>query len=128
MSEDFLLPGAGAWANRARAIIRSGAAPDGSPARRKPEEFTRAYVEQICVRGVGERLMHLRARANLTLDQVAAQTGISKSETSRLETGKRKVAPRHLAAFAPLYGLTETGLNYLLAYAPSEGIAGEGQD
>jgi transcriptional regulator with XRE-family HTH domain len=39
---------------------------------------------------VGPRLKRLRARRGLTLTTVAAQTGISKSTLSRLESGQRK--------------------------------------
>src|SRR5215510_6496802 len=39
---------------------------------------------------VGPRLRRLRERRELTLTALAAQTGISKSTLSRLETGERK--------------------------------------
>ena len=40
--------------------------------------------------GVGPRLRRLRVRRGVTLTALAAQTGISKSTLSRLETGRRK--------------------------------------
>src|SRR3954469_7475696 len=39
---------------------------------------------------VGPRLRRLRERRGLTLTSLAAETGISKSTLSRLETGERK--------------------------------------
>ena len=39
---------------------------------------------------VGPRLRRLRTRRGVTLTQLAAETGISKSTLSRLESGQRK--------------------------------------
>lgn len=46
--------------------------------------------DEVLLRDVGPRLRELRLERGLTLDELSAQTGISPSTVSRLETGKRK--------------------------------------
>src|SRR4051794_41291461 len=55
--------------------------------------------------GIGPRLRRLRDRRGLTLTAVAAQTGISKSTLSRLESGRRKPSLELLLPLAEIYHL-----------------------
>src|SRR4051794_28507015 len=55
--------------------------------------------------GIGPRLRRLRDRRGLTLTALAAQTGISKSTLSRLETGERKPSLELLLPLAEAYHL-----------------------
>ncbi len=54
---------------------------------------------------VGPRLRRLRVRRGLTLTALAAQTGISKSTLSRLETGQRKPSLELLLPLAAAHHL-----------------------
>src|SRR5215510_10726256 len=54
---------------------------------------------------VGPRLRRFRERRDLTLTAVAAQTGISKSTLSRLESGQRRPSLELLLPLAELYHL-----------------------
>jgi transcriptional regulator with XRE-family HTH domain len=66
---------------------------------------------------VGPRLRRLRARRRVTLTELAAATGISKSTLSRLETGQRKpslelllpIAQAHQVPLDELVGAPEVG-------------------
>ncbi len=66
---------------------------------------------------VGPRLKRLRARRGVTLTELAAATGISKSTLSRLETGRRKpslelllpIAQAHKLPLDELVGAPEVG-------------------
>jgi transcriptional regulator with XRE-family HTH domain len=66
---------------------------------------------------VGPRLKRLRARRGITLTALAAQTGISKSTLSRLESGQRKpslelllpLAEAHQVPLDELVGAPEVG-------------------
>lgn len=67
--------------------------------------------------GVGPRLRRLRTHRGVTLTQLAAQTGISKSTLSRLESGQRKpslelllpLAQAHQVPLDELVGAPEVG-------------------
>lgn len=67
--------------------------------------------------GVGPRLKRLRTHRGVTLTQLAAQTGISKSTLSRLESGQRKpslelllpLARAHAVALEELVGAPDVG-------------------
>jgi transcriptional regulator with XRE-family HTH domain len=67
--------------------------------------------------GVGVRLREARARRGLTLTELAAATGISKSTLSRLESGQRKpslelllpIAQAHRIPLDELVGAPEVG-------------------
>jgi transcriptional regulator with XRE-family HTH domain len=52
---------------------------------------------------VGPRLRRVRERRGLTLTHVAAQTGLSKSTLSRLETGQRRPSLELLLPLAQVY-------------------------
>src|SRR3954468_3083343 len=54
---------------------------------------------------VGPRLRRLRVRRGLTLTALAAQTGISKSTLSRLESGQRKPSLELLLPLAEVHHL-----------------------
>jgi transcriptional regulator with XRE-family HTH domain len=56
--------------------------------------------------GVGPRLRALRAQAELTLAELAAQTQISVSTLSRLESGDRRPTLELLLPLARAYGVT----------------------
>src|ERR671928_277983 len=66
---------------------------------------------------VGPRLKRVRAQRDLTLTQLAAATGISKSTLSRLESGQRKpslelllpIAQAHRVPLEELIGAPEVG-------------------
>jgi transcriptional regulator with XRE-family HTH domain len=66
---------------------------------------------------VGPRLKRVRVRRGVTLTELAAATGISKSTLSRLETGKRKpslelllpIAQAHRVPLDELVGAPEVG-------------------
>jgi transcriptional regulator with XRE-family HTH domain len=66
---------------------------------------------------VGPRLRQIRTRRNVTLTQLAAATGISKSTLSRLESGQRKpslelllpIAEAHQVPLDDLVGAPEVG-------------------
>ena len=66
---------------------------------------------------VGPRLKRIRARRGVTLTQLAAATGISKSTLSRLETGQRRpslelllpIAKAHQVPLNDLVGAPEVG-------------------
>ncbi len=55
--------------------------------------------------GVGPRLRRLRDQRGVTLTDLAARTGISKSTLSRLESGQRKASLELLLPLAATYGL-----------------------
>jgi transcriptional regulator with XRE-family HTH domain len=56
--------------------------------------------------GVGSRLRELRRRREITLTDLAAQTGISVSTLSRLESGDRRPTLELLLPLARAYGVT----------------------
>lgn len=66
---------------------------------------------------VGPRLRQLRLRRRLTLTDVAASTGISKSTLSRLETGGRRPTLELLLALSRTYDVPLDGL----VAAPEQG-------
>lgn len=55
---------------------------------------------------VGQRLKHLRLHRDVTLTQLAAETGISTSTLSRLEAGLRRPTLEQLLPMARFYGVT----------------------
>ena len=55
---------------------------------------------------VGPRLKHLRLRRDITLTDLAAQTGISVSTLSRLEAGLRRPTLEQLLPLARAHGVT----------------------
>jgi transcriptional regulator with XRE-family HTH domain len=55
---------------------------------------------------VGPRLKHLRLRRNITLTDLAEETGISASTLSRLEAGLRRPTLEQLLPLARAYGVT----------------------
>ena len=55
---------------------------------------------------VGPRLKHLRLRRDVTMTQLAAETGISTSTLSRLEAGLRRPTLEQLLPLARFYGVT----------------------
>ncbi|MFM9376406.1 helix-turn-helix domain-containing protein [Gordonia sp. VNK21] len=55
---------------------------------------------------VGPRLKQLRTRREVTLTDLAAQTGISASTLSRLESGLRRPTLEQLLPLARVYGVT----------------------
>ena len=55
---------------------------------------------------VGQRLKDLRLRRDVTLTQLAAETGISTSTLSRLEAGLRRPTLEQLLPMARYYGVT----------------------
>src|SRR3954451_17560215 len=67
--------------------------------------------------GVGPRLKRVRTQRGVTLTELAAQTGISKSTLSRLESGQRKpslelllpLAQAHSVALEELVGAPDVG-------------------
>lgn len=65
------------------------------------EAIIGATLEQV-----GPRLQALRVRRALTLSEVAASTGISKSTLSRLETGNRRPSLELLLPLARMYGVS----------------------
>jgi transcriptional regulator with XRE-family HTH domain len=56
--------------------------------------------------GVGPRLRHLRTDRQLTLGEVAGQTGVSVSTLSRLESGARRPTLELLLPLAGAYGVS----------------------
>jgi len=71
---------------------------------------------------VGPRLRRVRAHRKMTLAQLAADTGISKSTLSRLETGQRKPS---LELLLPIAQAFQVPLEELVG-APPVGIPGSG--
>ena len=63
---------------------------------------SRSAVAQA-LEGVPARLRRVREKRGLTLTQVAAQTGLSKSTLSRLETGQRRPSLELLLPLAQVY-------------------------
>jgi transcriptional regulator with XRE-family HTH domain len=55
---------------------------------------------------VGPRLKHLRLRRDITLTELAGETGISVSTLSRLEAGLRRPTLEQLLPLARAYGVT----------------------
>jgi transcriptional regulator with XRE-family HTH domain len=55
---------------------------------------------------VGPRLKHLRLRRDVTLTELAEETGISASTLSRLEAGRRRPTLEQLLPLARAYGVT----------------------
>ena len=55
---------------------------------------------------IGPRLKHLRLRRDITLTDLAAETGISASTLSRLEAGLRRPTLEQLLPLARAYGVT----------------------
>lgn len=62
-----------------------------------------ATTTEAALAGVGERLRTLRASAELTLRQLSAETGISVSTLSRLESGQRRPTLELLLNLARVY-------------------------
>jgi transcriptional regulator with XRE-family HTH domain len=71
----------------------------------------------VILNGIGPRLRALRRDRELTLEALAAQTGISVSTLSRLESGKRRPA---LELLIPLARAHRVALDQLVA-APATG-------
>lgn len=63
------------------------------------------------------RLRQLRQRAELTIEEVAAQLFVSSAKISRMETGARPVSLRDVSGLAPIYNLTEEEREHLFALA-----------
>lgn len=63
------------------------------------------------------RLRQLRQRAELTIEEVAAQLFVSSAKISRMETGARPVSLRDVSGLAPIYGLTTEERERLFALA-----------
>ncbi|MGD9526640.1 helix-turn-helix domain-containing protein [Pseudonocardia sp.] len=68
------------------------------------------------VAAAGPRLRALRRRHDVTLEELAARTGISKSTLSRLESGGRRPTLELLLPLARAYGVT---LDELVAAPPT---------
>lgn len=68
------------------------------------------------VAAAGPRLRALRRRHDVTLDELSASTGISKSTLSRLESGGRRPTLELLLPLARAYGVT---LDELVAAPPT---------
>lgn len=60
----------------------------------------------VTLKELGQRLRNAREGANLTMDAVAAATGISARTLSRWETGRTEPGALKLAALAKLYAST----------------------
>ena len=58
------------------------------------------------ITAAGPRLRALRRQRDITLDELSAQTGISKSTLSRLESGSRRPTLELLLPLARVYGVT----------------------
>ena len=67
------------------------------------------------ITAAGPRLRALRRQRDITLDELSAQTGISKSTLSRLESGSRRPTLELLLPLARVYGVT---LDELVAELP----------
>lgn len=65
---------------------------------------TSAEISNVLAQ-VGERLRHLRTHRNVTLVELSAVTGISKSTLSRLESGQRKPSLELLLPIAQAHGI-----------------------
>jgi transcriptional regulator with XRE-family HTH domain len=65
---------------------------------------TSAEISSVLAQ-VGERLRHLRTHRNVTLVELSAATGISKSTLSRLESGQRKPSLELLLPIAQAHGI-----------------------
>lgn len=63
-------------------------------------------MDEHTLDAVGPRLKHLRLRRNVTLTDLAKQTGISISTLSRLEAGLRRPTLEQLLPLARTYGVT----------------------
>jgi transcriptional regulator with XRE-family HTH domain len=59
-------------------------------------------------RATSEQLRAERAASHLTIDAVAAATGMNRKTVMRLESGERVLDMLQLAAFCEVYGLTLT--------------------
>ncbi|HEY0186145.1 MAG TPA: XRE family transcriptional regulator [Cellulomonas sp.] len=79
----------------------------------RPEQPERPDLAQAVLREVGPRLRAARLRRGLTLDALAAETGISASTLSRLEGGKR--AP-NLELLIPVTAVLRIGLDDLMVW------------
>ncbi len=66
--------------------------------------MTTAEIDAVLAE-VGPRLRRLRTQRNVTLTALAAETGISKSTLSRLETGQRKPSLELLLPIAQAHRL-----------------------
>jgi transcriptional regulator with XRE-family HTH domain len=64
---------------------------------------TGSHAVDAALESVAPRLREIRARIGLTLTDVSAQTGISKSTLSRLETGQRRPTLELLLTLAQTY-------------------------
>jgi transcriptional regulator with XRE-family HTH domain len=84
-------------------------------------------LSDACLRTAGERLSYLRQRAGFTLVQAAQETGLSRSELSRLENGTRRLKDHHLEALAKLYGFAVEALRGVLAHDPDAAAQEDGQ-
>lgn len=58
------------------------------------------------IAAAGPRLRALRRERDITLDELSAETGISKSTLSRLESGSRRPTLELLLPLARIYGVT----------------------
>ena len=59
---------------------------------------------------LGKRIRHFRSLAGLTLDQVSDATGLTASQLSLIETGKREPKLTALNALANTFGVAVTDL------------------
>ncbi len=85
---------------------------------RSGETMAAPTIEQSCFRTQGERLLFLRQRLSMTLEDAVAATGISKSELSRLENGHRRIHPEHALLLASAYGIDLASFREILQYEP----------
>jgi transcriptional regulator with XRE-family HTH domain len=63
-------------------------------------------MDEDTVTDLGPRLRELRQQAELTLAEVATESGIGVSTLSRLESGERRPSVDHLVKLARLYAVT----------------------
>src|SRR5690348_5642730 len=66
---------------------------------------------------LGEELRRLRDACGLTLTEVVARIGMSESQLSRIEKGKRVPNPEDVSALLVIYGVTGEDRSELLTLA-----------
>lgn len=78
-------------------------------------------------RRLGRRLHDLRRAANLTLDELAARSGISRATLSRVERGETSATAQILGRLAGIFGRPTSSLLADLEAAPARHIAAADQ-
>lgn len=80
------------------------------------------YKNKKLLKQFGDRLKEFRIAANLSLAQIHAATGISKTQILRTESGTLNTTLSHISLYADLYGMGVHGLLDFNDPVPDEAV------